>query len=314
MKYLVIYNLEGVKTAFSFDTHNDAVDYINTCTNYADKKLMEIRSTGNDSYRMELKNGKTIQVLIKEYPNDKVRFDLSYEKNGRHIETRRFTKRQLAVNYANKLLDEKYECYADEGENEIGKWEVNDQENDVEANLWLSLVILADVDASDYDILGIKPEASHEEIKQAFRKMAIKYHPDKGGDPKKFQSIHDAYERILNGRASRSNKQEIKESFGCMDMRYMFKTVDNEVKKNNITIDQSVLDEIRSKAVGLIIRGILEAIIGGVLTMVSYSSATHNNNSSFTIFYGLMFVGAWNFFKGLYYYVAPEALLKKLKK
>ncbi len=314
MKYLVIYNLEGVKTAFSFDTHNDAVDYINTCTNYADKKLMEIRSTGDDSYRMELKNGKTIQVLIKEYPNDKVRFDLSYEKNGRHIETRRFTKRQLAVNYANKLLDEKYECYADEGENEIGKWEVNDQENDVKANLWLSLVILADVDASDYDILGIKPESSHEEIKQAFRRMAIKYHPDKGGDPKKFQSIHDAYERILNGRASRTAKQEIKESFGCMDMRYMFKTVDKGIKKNDITIDQSVLEEIRGKAIWLIIRGLLEAIIGGILTMASYSSATQNKNSSFTIFYGLMFVGVWNFFKGLYYYVAPEALLKKLKK
>ena len=34
-----------------------------------------------------------------------------------------------------------------------------------------------------YDLLGVKKDATTDEIKKAFRKIAIKEHPDKGGDP-----------------------------------------------------------------------------------------------------------------------------------
>ena len=43
-----------------------------------------------------------------------------------------------------------------------------------------------------YQILGISKSASQDEIKKAYRKLAHKYHPDKGGDAKKFNEISQA--------------------------------------------------------------------------------------------------------------------------
>ncbi len=48
-----------------------------------------------------------------------------------------------------------------------------------------------------FKILGLKPGASKEEIKKAYRKSALKYHPDrKDGDPEKFLLIIEAYEYL----------------------------------------------------------------------------------------------------------------------
>ena len=40
-----------------------------------------------------------------------------------------------------------------------------------------------------YDELGVAKTATFDEIKKAYRKLAIKNHPDKGGDAEKFQKI-----------------------------------------------------------------------------------------------------------------------------
>lgn len=53
-----------------------------------------------------------------------------------------------------------------------------------------------------YNILGITKNASQEEIKKAYRKLASQHHPDKGGDTSMFQKIEEAY-RILSDPAKR---------------------------------------------------------------------------------------------------------------
>jgi len=53
-----------------------------------------------------------------------------------------------------------------------------------------------DVKKDYYDILGVKEDASAEEIKKAFKKAAVKHHPDRWGDKKKFQEMNEAYQVI----------------------------------------------------------------------------------------------------------------------
>lgn len=54
-----------------------------------------------------------------------------------------------------------------------------------------------------YELLGVGKTASDDEIKKAFRKLAVKYHPDKeGGDEVKFKEINEAYE-VLKDKQKR---------------------------------------------------------------------------------------------------------------
>tara|TARA_Y100000389_G_C17470594_1_gene530215 strand:- start:7629 stop:8684 length:1056 start_codon:yes stop_codon:yes gene_type:complete len=47
-----------------------------------------------------------------------------------------------------------------------------------------------------YELLGIQKNASQDEIKKAYRRLAMKHHPDKGGDENKFKQITEAFEVI----------------------------------------------------------------------------------------------------------------------
>ena len=49
-----------------------------------------------------------------------------------------------------------------------------------------------------YSTLGLKRGASDAEIKKAYRSMAMKHHPDRGGDQNKFKEISTAYEALTD--------------------------------------------------------------------------------------------------------------------
>lgn len=58
-----------------------------------------------------------------------------------------------------------------------------------------------------YKILEINPGASDEQIKYAYKRLAIKYHPDKNKDPdaeEKFKKISEAYQYLSNTNNSNS--------------------------------------------------------------------------------------------------------------
>ena len=63
-----------------------------------------------------------------------------------------------------------------------------------------------------YKILGVSKDASADDIKNAYRNLAHKYHPDKGGDAEKFKEINEAYQ-ILSNKDKRSQYDQFGQAF-----------------------------------------------------------------------------------------------------
>jgi len=60
-----------------------------------------------------------------------------------------------------------------------------------------------------YEVLGVPKDANSKQIKKAYRKLAMKHHPDKGGDPEKFKEINAAHEVLSN-----EEKRELYDKYG----------------------------------------------------------------------------------------------------
>lgn len=88
-----------------------------------------------------------------------------------------------------------------------------------------------------YEVLGIKPGASQEEIKSAYRKLVKQYHPDQFTDnplqklaQEKLSEINEAYSKLNNGNASStsyssnnsssgSSSQDLTQARACLQRR-----------------------------------------------------------------------------------------------
>lgn len=63
-----------------------------------------------------------------------------------------------------------------------------------------------------YDVLGVHKQASEEEIKKAYKKLAMKHHPDRGGDAEQFKKINEAYAVLTN-----PEKKMMYDQYGTVD-------------------------------------------------------------------------------------------------
>lgn len=75
------------------------------------------------------------------------------------------------------------------------------QFNEVKTRLerWLSALEEQD----PYRALGVSPMASPQQVKERYRELAFRSHPDRGGSPDRMRELNQAYERILNHQERR---------------------------------------------------------------------------------------------------------------
>lgn len=78
------------------------------------------------------------------------------------------------------------------------------------------------------DILGVKIDATQDEIKKAYKKLALQYHPDKCKESnEKFVEIQNAYEHLINYN---TNENNIHENFFSFTHNFQQSTYNNKSK------------------------------------------------------------------------------------
>lgn len=196
---------------------------------------------------------------------------------------------------------------------------------------------------SYYDILGVKSNASIDEIKRAYRTLALKYHPDLNPNDKHaeemFRKINQAYSILSNEYKKAqydSNKNYSKyeeENYGYTNEQALYEFIRTmyeyatEMTMQNININKIAsfleskgcprnialaiahLNENRRKAIvrkaasWLFIKASISLFFGIILTLISYNLGS----TRFFVFYGLIIYGGWNVLKAIYFLVTGRA-------
>lgn len=107
-----------------------------------------------------------------------------------------------------------------------------------------------------YQILGVSENASSDDIKKAYRKLAKENHPDTGGDENTFKKISVAYDTLGDEEKRRQYDNQLKNPFGSFgNMEDMFNQMfsnrrgsqnTRRVHTSNITVNIGVLDSYRA--------------------------------------------------------------------
>ena len=58
-----------------------------------------------------------------------------------------------------------------------------------------------------HEILGVPQDATEAQVRKAYLRLALKKHPDKGGDVDEFRKLQEAYEALRDGGGSEEAKE-----------------------------------------------------------------------------------------------------------
>lgn len=138
MKYLTIFQMDKFQSATGFDTKAEAEKFVQACATAAKTKALKNNET--DDYILAMNNGKELCVSIKEV-DTLVKYEISYDKNGEHVETNYYDTREKAVSAAKKIIDD-LDYSASEEENHYGRWSIDNAEQNLKVAVSLKLVLM----------------------------------------------------------------------------------------------------------------------------------------------------------------------------
>ena len=92
---------------------------------------------------------------------------------------------------------------------------------------------------SNYQILGLKNNASRQEIRSAFRELALKHHSDRGGHDESFIKIKQAFEDLKVGKKFPDSPDE-----RARKSKFVWGTDEEERKRQNTLLSDDVAKEI----------------------------------------------------------------------
>ncbi len=153
-----------------------------------------------------------------------------------------------------------------------------------------------------YKILDVETNATQDEIKTSYRHLAIKYHPDRGGDTKKMSQINEAYS-ILSNDNLRFNYDEIHDRFYNTSSHH----TEDYIDKTNELIALLIIAKKAARQAAL--KGLVYLVIGTAITVGGYLASS--NGGHYLIAWGAILFGGYSFIRGLHYYFNPNLLLKK---
>lgn len=133
-----------------------------------------------------------------------------------------------------------------------------------------------------YKILGVEENASQDEIKKSYRKLAVQYHPDKNPDNKeaeeKFKEINEAYETLSddNKKNQYDNVRKFGGGFGGQ-----FTNMDEILRRFGVNTG-GMRPNIKGQDLRINIEVTLEEVFNGVNKQIKYSRRAPCNSCSGT--------------------------------
>lgn len=141
-----------------------------------------------------------------------------------------------------------------------------------------------------YDRLGVEPTATDVEIRNAYKRMALQLHPDKGGDPENFKLMKEAYEVLSNHQ-----KRTVYDLHGMEGIKCMEQAAQMETRMSDVTPMLLIMMELAQT--NALMRGVVLTIVTllGSMVVLPFILLTLKWDGDTSFSWAVVFIPVWIF-------------------